>query len=266
LKNVLIVGYPRSGNTYLGYLVSYHFNAPYYDLYDLSEVLAGKRDPESLTLAPEAFSGTFSRLDQKKEVRAVLKSHELPTTLPVKHGGVLDYVAYQSSDPLVLITREPKDVAVSFFYYRYFRQAFRKGHWSRYLPPPIYHRYHLLLHFERLALRVAKEWREMVTKWWDLHPLLIRYEDLLKQPESQIQRIANEFGFQFHARYAAEAVQFCQLSHLRGLEKARNPGIREQERKYPEGKIGGWKKLFSRRLQVRFDQLTREATQLVGYQ
>ncbi|MDH7500152.1 MAG: sulfotransferase domain-containing protein [candidate division NC10 bacterium] len=266
MKNILIVGYPRSGNTYLGYLLSYHFNAPYYDMYDLSEVLAGRGDPGNLTLAPEAFSGTFSRGDQKKEVRAVLKSHELPSTLHPKHHALLDYVAYEKADPLILITREPKDVAVSFFYYRYFRQAFKRGGWSRRLPPPIYHWYHLLFHFKRLALRVAKEWKEMVSQWWELRPLVIRYEELLKQPEQEIRRVAAEFGFQFHAEYAREAIRFCELSHLIGLEKARNPGIRREERKYREGKTGSWEQIFSRRLQIQFDQLAREAAQLVGYQ
>ena len=115
MKNILIAGYPRSGNTFLGYLLSYHFNAPYYDMYDLAKALAGEGNLEGLTLAPEAFSGTFARADQEKQVGAVLKSHELPENLHPKHRAALDHVPYQKSDPLILITREPKDVAVSYF-------------------------------------------------------------------------------------------------------------------------------------------------------
>jgi len=265
LKNILIAGYPRSGNTFLGYLLSYHFNAPYYDMYDLAKALAGEGNLEGLTLAPEAFSGTFARADQEKQVGAVLKSHELPENLHSKHRAALDHVPYQKSDPLILITREPKDVAVSFFYYTFFRQAFRRGYWSRCLPRPIRHWYYLSLHFERLALKVASDWNQLVKKWYELGPLLVRYEDLLKQPEAQIRRVADEFGLHFHAEYAREAVKFCDLSHLIDLEKTRNPAIQENERKYRTGKIGGWEGFFDLRLQRQFDAATQEAAGLVGY-
>jgi hypothetical protein len=266
LKNILIAGHPRSGNTFLGYLLSYHFNAPYYDMYDLTNALMRGEDIESLTLSSESFSGTFVRTDQEKQVGAVLKSHELPENLPSKHQTALAYVNYQPSDPLILITREPKDVAVSFFYYTFFRQAFKRRDWSRLLPGPIRHWFYLTFLFEDLALKVARNWNRMVSEWCRFKPLLIRYEDLLNHPQGQIQRVASAFGLGFHDGYANEAARFCELSHLVGLERTRNPDIQESERKYRTGKVGGWAELFPPRLRLKFDALTRKEAQLVGYQ
>ena len=72
--------------------------------------------------------------------------------------------------------------------------------------------------------------------------MLVRYEDLLKQPEAQIRRVADEFGLHFHAEYAREAVRI-----------------------YRTGKIGGWEGFFDLRLQRHFDAATQEAAGLVGF-
>ncbi|MFW6116193.1 MAG: sulfotransferase domain-containing protein [bacterium] len=268
MRNVMIVGYPRSGNTFLGYLLSYYFNAPYYDMYDYPRIVSGQYTLEEMLLSPEAFSGSFERPDQEKQVNAVLKSHELPQNLHSTHKTTLDHLGYKESDPLILITREPKDVAVSYFYYSFFRVRHKKGHWSSFLPYPLRRWYYLQFHFRSFALRVAGEWSEFVNSWIELSPFVIRYEDLLGDPLDHIRLVCDRFGFSFQSRYASEATEFCQFSNVVKLEES-NPAYaakaqHRSERFVRAGKVGQGEALLSPQLQQRFDTITQEAAQLVG--
>jgi hypothetical protein len=265
MKNLLIAGYPKCGNTWIGYLLSYYFNAPYYDAYIEEKILSGEQVVEKLDYKQYAFSGKFYRTDQVKEVNAVVKTHELPENLWKQHRLILDFVGYTKSDPLILITRAPKDVAVSLFYFTFFRLPQKQKHWSRRIPYFLRHWYYRL-HFKEFALNVAREWSKFTEAWLKLNPLVIRYEDLLEDPVREIHRVTQYFKFKFYEAYATEAKEYCDFSNMVKHEVERlNSAIHRNERFFRSGRSGQWKEHFSADLEAEFDCITCQVASMVGY-
>lgn len=104
MKNILNVGYPKSGNTWIGLLLSYYFNAPFYDSYLEEKHLAGERPFTQEATLPlgyvnfDAFQGKLHRPEQASEINAVVKSHELPQNLFREHPRTLNLIGYDSPE------------------------------------------------------------------------------------------------------------------------------------------------------------------------
>ena len=91
-KNLLVAGYPRSGNTWLGLLLCYVLNAKYIDI-QLGDDVRLFDLPDQW---PDREPSDFGK---------ILKTHAIGSQVNVEF------------DALVYIVRDPRDVAVSFYYY-----------------------------------------------------------------------------------------------------------------------------------------------------
>lgn len=259
MKNILIAGYPRSGNTWTNSLFSFYFNAPYYDGYTEEQRLSGKKIVNEYN--DNGLLGEHNRLDQEKLICSVVQTHELKQNLNRKHPKLLKKLEYNSSDYLVMIVREPKDVAISYFYHTYF---FRPRLRQSLLPSlPIvlrdwfYHRFY----FEKFVLKVAQEWTAFYQSWLQYNPFIIQYESLLEDPIEQIRLFTEGFNFTFYPKYAKEAKEFCSFSNL-GKRENRHLKVKKtvpkNEKFIRSGKAGDWKEYFTENLQKDFDSITNE--------
>ncbi|MBN1956491.1 MAG: sulfotransferase domain-containing protein, partial [Anaerolineae bacterium] len=169
-------------------------------------------------------------------------------------------------DYLILIARDPKDVAVSFFYWMFFRVPHQYNSWKAKIPYSLRHWYYCRFYFHRHAYNVANGWREFTLRWLDREPLIVRYEDLLEDPVEEIYRVTSHFGLEFHLRYAEEARDFCDFSKMVEREKVEEDENRHEEaRFFRSGKSEVWEEYFRPQVSARFDDLVREAATRLGY-
>ena len=79
MKNIIIIGYPKSGNTWINYLLAYSFNAKYFDAPQEEQYISGGRLPpytSNKNLQARAFQN-FS----PQEITHVVKSHLAPNDM-----------------------------------------------------------------------------------------------------------------------------------------------------------------------------------------
>lgn len=194
----LIVSFPRSGNTWLSFLVT---------------TLLNPADPTSFSTLENRCPDIYAHTDA--DLRAVprprlLKSHE----------------PFDPRYPTVVyLVRHPFDVAVSYhrflvktrhideaFPLEQFVDRFLKGSWGA----------------------TYGSWAEHVGSWRGARPgtasfLLVRYEDLHAEPVAVLHSIAGFLGIDAAADDCARAVELCSPERMRKLERAQAeevPGLK----------------------------------------
>ncbi len=116
-KKILLAGYPKSGNTWLGYMLSYLLNAEYIEPYNYLAGIMYSKDERIL-----ALTGGNLRGREKTEYNQVIKTHQIPH----KSGNFVNFPALP--DKVILIVRDPRDVAVSYYFYqKLFKENSRTG-------------------------------------------------------------------------------------------------------------------------------------------
>ena len=98
-KKLLIAGYPKSGNTWLGYMLSYIYGAKYIDL---------NAPNRKVTLQKEILDLIDGNLPHKTAYEEVCKTHSSYTYFNGVQGTSLD-----TFDKVIHIVRDPRDIAVS---------------------------------------------------------------------------------------------------------------------------------------------------------
>ena len=98
-KRLLIAGYPKSGNTWFGYMVSYILGAKYIDLHHPNE---------KTTVNKDVLLHIEGDLPHKTEFTELCKTHDIFTF----HDSKIDMATF---DKVLVIIRDPRDVAVSYF-------------------------------------------------------------------------------------------------------------------------------------------------------
>jgi hypothetical protein len=186
--DTVLVSFPRSGNTWLRFLIG------------------NLRSPgESVTfenverLVPDIYVNTNDELMQVPRPR-VLKSHE---TFDHRYPRV------------VYLVRNPADVAVS--YYHYLRKV---RSIDDDLPTDSY-----LEGFVAGDWGWWGSWREHVGSWIGAigdhrRFLLVRYEDVAAEPEAELERIASFLGIETDRDAIARSVELSSLERMRKLEAA----------------------------------------------
>ncbi len=229
--DVLVVGFPRSGNTWLGFM--------------LANALAPERHGD-LTLA------TFGALvpDVNDEYFWGRGSLERHASLPSPRFFRV-HATYDPAFPrVVYVVRDPRDVLVS----HYHLQRLEKPEFD--------------FSLREFVLRGAywpAPWDEHVRGWLvreDL--LLVRYEDLHADPARELARVLSHAGLELRAEAVDAAVAAARFERMRSLEdrfgdSVPRPGAGSGERLVRKGRVGGWRDELDEeaaaRLQARFAPL-----------
>jgi hypothetical protein len=253
---LLIIGHPKSGNTWLKVMLSRLYQVRHglpASLIVTSDELA-RRNPAIPRIT--ATNGHYSYEGVVGEALAP----GAPDS-PLRHK------------PIVLLARHPCDVAVSWYFQFTRRQSAHKQELINHsIDHPIDRRTIGMWDFVRhsdigLALLI-----DYLNRWQDNlqgleRALMVRYEDLRAAPASTLRQITALMGETFRDEEIAEAVGFGSFDNLRALESRgffrqgglslRNPNDPESF-KVRRAKVGGYRDYFSAEQTAELEQLVTE--------
>ncbi|MGH2806397.1 MAG: sulfotransferase domain-containing protein [Actinomycetota bacterium] len=184
--DVLLTSYPRSGNTWLRFLLA---NLLRPDVTHTLETLA--------RVVPDIYKTSARNLERIPDPR-VMKSHEY----------------FDPRYPrMIYLVRDPRDVAVSFFHY----QRDRGG-----LPPSLTIDEWMPTYLRGAGSRHGS-WKEHVESWLATRGdspslLLLRYEDLVTDPTGELARIAGLLGVEWTRAETEQAIARSSMTKLRAAE------------------------------------------------
>ena len=151
---------------------------------------------------------------------------------------------------VIYIVRDPRDVAVSFYFYNIKVGVISEGYSiedfvRRFLAPNV------VGYADRVGC-----WQDHVLSWIRLRQgksgfALIRYEDLLADPVKELTELAQFLGIDPTRERIERAVRLSSASHMQSLEKeqsqdwAATKGTRQDISFVREAKAGGWRKTLT---------------------
>lgn len=241
--SLIIIGHPKSGNTWLKVMLSRLYQVRYglpADRLINTDELALKH-PEVPRLA--ATNGYYS---YEGAVGQAL-SPEVPDS-PLKHK------------PVILIARDPRDIAVSWFYQFTKRQSAAKQELiNHFVEHPIDRRTVEMWDFVRHSdiglpclVDFLNEWARRIDALPNGH--IIRYEDLRAAPARVLKQVTEIMGEDFSDEEIAGAVEWASFDNLRKMETSgffKQGGMRLRNRddettfKVRRGKVGGFRDYFT---------------------
>jgi len=241
--NLLIIAHPKSGNTWLKVMLSRLYQARHGlpdSLINSSDELA-RRNP-----AIPRVSATNGYYSYEGAVGRALASDAPDSELRHK--------------PVVLLARNPCDIAVSWYFQFTKRQSARKQELiNHFIERPIDRHSVSMWDFVRHSdiglpclIDFLNTWERNV-KNLD-RSLIVRYEDLRAEPAKTLKQITGLMGEAFSDEEIEEAVKFGSFENLRQLESKgffRQGGLTLRNPKDPDsfkvrrGKVGGYRDYFS---------------------
>lgn len=235
--DVFIVSYPKSGNTWTRFLIA--------------NLLCGEGASFSNieTLVPDIYGHSDKRLLALPSPR-YFKSHE-------------------SFDPrykkVILIVRDPRDVAVSYFHYL---KKFR-------LVSDDMDIEHFVVPFIRGKFDDFGSWGENVGSWLgarggDESLLILRYEDMLADAKGALVTIAKFIGLAVDDDKLDMAVKNSSFESMRELEQTQKPWralrhARQDILFMRSGQAGGWKNVLSDNAAALIEERWRTLMERFGY-
>jgi hypothetical protein len=267
MHNLLIIGYPKSGNTWLNFLLAYYFNIPYIDAPQEDRYLSGQADPPGYKGRP-GIQGKNDHDTDSGPLTTIIKSHHLPEETSEHYPHLAEeHDTDSANDRIIMVVRDPRDVAVSYFYYRYHREHFKRETWLyRFLPYRVRDWYLKQRHFDDFALNTSKEWNKFVLAGIESADVIVRYEDLLVDAVREIKNITEHLEVAFNPTAARQAVEYCSFSSMQRLEQSNSKvSDNQNERFFRKGTSGQWVNYFSAALRQEFDKCSAEARQVLGY-
>ncbi len=234
--DTFIVSYPKSGNTWVRFLI------------------ASLLHPESATdfenidvRCPTIYKATNNELRALPGPR-VLKSHEY----------------FDPRYPRVInVVRDPRDVLISYFYY--LRRKGAADSIGRFAEK-----------FMTGQLNDFGTWHENVSSWMAARGeregfLLVRYEDLLRDGVGELARIAEFLGQRRPTRQLEAIVDQCSFENMRKSETKTGARSRHLNSKrndigfIREGKSGGWMKELPVEVSWRLERSWQNMIAQLGY-
>jgi len=253
---LLIIGHPKSGNTWLKVMLSRLYQVRHglpASLIVTSDELA-RRNPAIPRIT--ATNGHYSYEGVVGEALAP----GAPDS-PLRHK------------PVLLLARHPCDIAVSWYFQFTRRQSAHKQELiNHFIDHPIDRRTIGLWDFVRhsdiglpLLIDYLNRWQENLEGLE--RALMVRYEDLRLAPAKTLRQITALMGETFRDEEIAEAVGFGAFDNLRALESRgffRQGGLRLRNPNDPESfkvrraKVGGYRDYFSAEQTAELEQLVAE--------
>jgi hypothetical protein len=221
-KRLLLAGFPKSGNTWLGYMLAYLLNAKYTDLH------VPKMPPSGQKWVLSLIDGNLDHVSDFVEVN---KTHDLP-------GKIQDLETY---DNIIHIIRDPRDVAVSYFFYKWFNL-------------PIFLNKKFILHIVRFPLLRSFIWKMTLlqtARSWNLHSLCwysqnvyrVRYEDLVANAANELKIICNNLNIEPNGLLIKDSINHFAFSKLAA---GRKPGKEDKYHFFRKGIVGDYQNYFDR--------------------
>ncbi|KAJ5327648.1 hypothetical protein N7452_008038 [Penicillium brevicompactum] len=229
--DICFVSWPRSGSTWLSYILVSLTGMEGQTLRDSFHW------PESGWL----YERDEADLQKAKDPR-IFASH-MPFDMALGGDPTQNPCRY------IYIARNPKDVCTSCYYFDREKSwsGWYSGSWDHWLNMFVQGKCH------------RGDWFDHVLSWWKNRDaeniLFLKYEDLLRDPQSRIREIAQFLGIDLDNR-TLEAI--TDQANFAIMKKSRFTGmadIKEAGEFYRKGRIGSWKEQFTVAQNDVFDKL-----------
>ncbi|MBZ5679217.1 MAG: sulfotransferase domain-containing protein [Acidobacteriia bacterium] len=238
--DTFLTSYPRSGNTWVRFLVG---NLVYQR--EAVTFLNVER------LVPDMYKHSDRTLRNLPRPR-ILKSHECFDPLYKR---------------IIYIVRDPRDVAVSNYHWEMKQRSMGEAYpIEKFVPrwmEPVY--------WARLG-----SWGEHVTSWLSTRQgqenfLLLRYEDLLVDPEHELAKVARLLSFEPVPERLARAAEMSSADRMRKLEKeqggkwVQTRGTRQDKPFVRKAGSGGWRTVLPEESVVLIENAWAPIMKTLGY-
>lgn len=248
---VFIPSYPRSGNTFARILLAAYHGLE--DLDRLEEALPADTSAFLWHAVPEQAVSARDNRAYRAEVLAEYR-RRAPTLLPFR--GLKTHTAnlpafgapafdFRPDDRIIHLVRDPRDVVLS-------NADFNDHDLERSIDIMI-NSGTCVAAGTLASVEVRGSWRENVESWLkpEICPtLLIRYEDLVADPENWLRKMIAFIGLPLDQDRLARAVERSQFSRLQRREQeqgfAEAPAKTTSGRFFREGKSGQWRDILTR--------------------
>ena len=252
----LIIGHPKSGNTWLKVMISrlyqLRYDLPESKLINTDEF--ARKHPEIPRLA--ATNGVYS---YEGEVGKLL-AKGAPDN-PLRHK------------PVLFLARHPIDIAVSWYHQFTKRQSRAKQELINHsIPHPIDRKTVGMWEFVRhsdiglpFLIDYQNQWASNVAEL--PHGLMVRYEELRAEPVPTLHRIVRHMGADFSEEEVRQAVEWGSFDNLQKLETSgtfKQGGMKLVNRNDPStykvrrGKVGGYRDDFEPEQVAELEALVRD--------
>lgn len=231
--DVFVVSYPRSGNSWIRFLIA--------------NLLAPKK------------AVLFS--DVERLVPDIHRSQELIETLRPKRFIKSHFPIFDQYPRFIYIYRDGRDALASFYHYDKAYNRFA-GEFSDYL------RQNLPARFGSWSDHVNGAHQEAEKRPDDV--LLIKYEDLLEYPHEQTSRIAAFCRIKANDRIITKAVSASDFNNLKQIESKNGTeiGLSQSDADsvyFRSGRSGAWRHIFSNSDLEAFHAEAGETRKRLGY-
>ena len=252
----LIIGHPKSGNTWLKVMISrlyqLRYDLPESKLINTDEF--ARKHPEIPRLA--ATNGVYS---YEGEVGKLLATGAPDN--PLRHK------------PVLFLARHPIDIAVSWYHQFTKRQSRAKQELINHsIPHPIDRKTVGMWEFVRhsdiglpFLIDYQNQWASNVAEL--PHGLMVRYEELRAEPVPTLHRIVRHMGADFSEEEVRQAVEWGSFDNLQKLETSgtfKQGGMKLVNRNDPStykvrrGKVGGYRDDFEPEQVAELEALVRD--------
>ena len=213
-RQVWVIGFPKSGNTWMSYLISYCLNIPFHNFGNPSEK-PQKAWVSELTSGKNSWA-QFDGFD------SVQKTHKYPRQVPF-HDGLVIYAL-----------RDPRDVFVSYHYFMSSSNARMMGRL----------RYYLLgvLGKQAQIKWFLAQWEKHLEAWLPHSEVVISYDKLLADGPEYLAILLGKDPFDLDKGLVSQAYDQFSFENMSGGRKA---GSEDQKSFFRKGVSGDWENHFS---------------------
>ena len=237
-EDAFLVSYPRSGNTWLRFLLAHLIHQAPLNFRELELVVA------------DIYQNSDRELLSLRSPR-ILKSHELFDNRYRK---------------IVYIVRDPRDVAISFYYWRVKKESFSQPEKKMSMQE------YLEIFVEREYAFTRCNWAEHVESWlsqsniFGARLLVIKYEEMKKDAAHVLHSVAEHISFEHDETKVENAVRLSSLSNMQKAEKTLiNTRAKNTIPFARTGKSEEWKTVFSSDLNNRYCEKFGKYMERFGY-
>jgi len=238
--DIFLLSYPKSGNTWTRFLIAnlvYPEQNP--DFTNINELVP---DPEALSKR---------HLAQMRRPR-LIKSHQY---------------YHPNYKNIIFIVRDPRDVAVSEYYFHRKRRVYADG----------FSMEEHVKQFVSGATTVYGSWGQNIASWLATRAqtprfLILRYEDMIENTARELRKAADFIGIAVSAERVAAAVERSSAENMRKLEKDQAMSLsstKETRQDIPfvrAAKSGGWREELPEASVALIEQSWGPIMQYLGYE
>lgn len=208
-KAIWVIGFPKSGNTWISYLCSYCFNLPFHNFGD-----ANANQKKSWI---RDLTGGDNDWTTIKGYNTVQKTHKQPNQVPSSTGLVIYAI------------RDPRDVFVSYYYFMRSSNA----QWIGRL------RFYLLGIFGRKTQikSFLSSWKQHINAWSQQTQMIMCYDKLISNGPEYLSSQFSTAGFAIDDEIVYSAFEQFSFEKMSG---GRKPGLEDQKSFFRKGISGDW--------------------------